>query len=1308
MHGSKSTLISKGISLLKKIGAKKLAAAAVSAAVPAVSVSLAGSLAVSTILTPVISFSTLFLEDVEEIEPTCTCAWVTRTEGTDIVETDGVGTTGANGSKGTPLKTVEIPEGLGSVFTVERWDRNVGEVEKPWSKASNQYKLIQEAGQNYDEYGLGIINGRYVIACTTTFGNVGDYIDFYQSNGNVLKCIMGDAKNQSDDGCNKWGHLEGDCIVEFCVLSSTNSAYNKSASFGNPGSSNFHPEWDNLTITKAVNFGSYFDGVNPDAPASDSASTSAAASSTTGSTESLVGAKELGTFTTTAYCPCSKCCGPYANGITASGKTAKSKHTIAVDPNVIPLGSKVMINNQIYYAEDTGGAIKDTKIDIYFDTHQEALDYGKKDVTVYLLTDAVNTTTTTSSDKAINLKAAEWAINTANNPKAGYDRTNRNGPDYDCSSFVSHAYVDSGATCGVQNTSSMYEGFTSTCFTDVTSSWDGSTSAGLVAGDVLLKSGHAAIYVGNNQKAEAHWNENKEDTGGQTGDQNGHEIDVTTFSDEGWTYILRHNDAVNGTVSTAVSAGPVELVDQPGVPSGLWPSLLDDVKKHPSSQSWTKLAADVGKAPMKKDYPTRDVDKFKQFYTNGVAQYMQGTGIEGRAVHTFQSYIYNLGSTFTDAGCGVCATATVMTTLSGKVVNPAEVALAGMTYGDRNPGKSYKDIFSGGGSDVFLNSGVLALFKEAGFTCEGGKLEQSKVDEYLSKNGMVIFVGASPPVNTSPPGGVGHFVAFREKVDNLYYIADSGNINVSGNLNNTGYEWNTLAKTLKAYSPEAIYVAPMVSMGQGTLASGTNGDGSQTNGKKIILYHTGNENCERHNGYYCSCGLKSALDIRKEYILSEQLLPTVLSEDGTGEDIIDPVKTISNISLIKQSDTDYAKGTEITSLAMLLKHLGYSVTVDSLITNYLTIGEVGKTDPNTAFVGDPKEEDSYGCYAPVIASTANKYFEAVEDAIESAADIAAMANPETSVDMQGIDNNYTAKDITGTEFQSLLTDYVAKDNPVILWVTEDMQEVKDGDSWVIDGKTITWKEPENCVLLMGYDMPKGTVKVADPLKGNIAEYESTLVQQRYEAMGKMAVVIPKPNIGSAEFSSFHAPYIDEDAPKCTITSSYKSGYHISIGQTYHKALDFGTGGTAAGIASMWDGEVVSTGTQSGYGQTCVVKHNIDGHTVYTKYNHMVMGSPSQYVKVGDKVRAGDRIGTQGGSGGNYAVHLDLQMAVFDSDYNYTEFKKHLVNPAAVILGWSSSIDDLTMYDNNTCIKKGTDFDKTDAVDSCNGIRPWAS
>lgn len=83
------------------------------------------------------------------------------------------------------------------------------------------------------------------------------------------------------------------------------------------------------------------------------------------------------TITAFAYCPCIQCCGK-EDGITATGTQATPGRTIAVDPTVIPYGSRVVIDGHIYVAEDCGGTIKGNTIDVFHSTHQEALQWGIK------------------------------------------------------------------------------------------------------------------------------------------------------------------------------------------------------------------------------------------------------------------------------------------------------------------------------------------------------------------------------------------------------------------------------------------------------------------------------------------------------------------------------------------------------------------------------------------------------------------------------------------------------------------------------------------------------------------------------------------------------------------------------------------------------------------------------------------------------------------------------------------------------------------------------------------------------------------
>ena len=93
-------------------------------------------------------------------------------------------------------------------------------------------------------------------------------------------------------------------------------------------------------------------------------------SSTTGGT----------TYKITAYCPCSKCCGKLT-GRTASGTKATAGRTVAASSK-FAFGTKLNIGGHIYTVEDRGGAINGNKIDIFVNTHAEALQWGVRYMTV--------------------------------------------------------------------------------------------------------------------------------------------------------------------------------------------------------------------------------------------------------------------------------------------------------------------------------------------------------------------------------------------------------------------------------------------------------------------------------------------------------------------------------------------------------------------------------------------------------------------------------------------------------------------------------------------------------------------------------------------------------------------------------------------------------------------------------------------------------------------------------------------------------------------------------------------------------------
>lgn len=93
----------------------------------------------------------------------------------------------------------------------------------------------------------------------------------------------------------------------------------------------------------------------------------------------------LGRFWVTAYCPCSICCGAYsnpANPTTASGATAVEGVTIAA-PSSFAFGTQLVVNGHTYTVQDRGGAIAGNRLDIYFSSHQAALNFGAGYYDVY-------------------------------------------------------------------------------------------------------------------------------------------------------------------------------------------------------------------------------------------------------------------------------------------------------------------------------------------------------------------------------------------------------------------------------------------------------------------------------------------------------------------------------------------------------------------------------------------------------------------------------------------------------------------------------------------------------------------------------------------------------------------------------------------------------------------------------------------------------------------------------------------------------------------------------------------------------------
>lgn len=191
-----------------------------------------------------------------------------------------------------------------------------------------------------------------------------------------------------------------------------------------------------------------------------------------------------------------------------------------------------------------------------------------------------------------------------------------------------------------------------------------------------------------------------------------------------------------------------------------------------------------------------------------------------------------------------------------------------------------------------------------------------------------------------------------------------------------------------------------------------------------------------------------------------------------------PTSMIQDFTVLSQYP-ELPTGCETTSLTMVLNYNNVPADKCDIADNYLEKGEVGTVDFRVAFEGDPRDENSYGCYAPVLTKAANRYLLA---------------------------NGYslTANDISGTAFTDLLA-YIDQGVPVIVWGTQDCKQGQYTTTWIIDGEELTWYYPEHCMVLLGYSDYQ--VWVADPMHGEVLAYDRVIFETRYQELFQQAIVI---------------------------------------------------------------------------------------------------------------------------------------------------------------------------------------------------------
>lgn len=148
----------------------------------------------------------------------------------------------------------------------------------------------------------------------------------------------------------------------------------------------------------------------------------------------------------------------------------------------------------------------------------------------------------TTSSSNTTTSWVEWAKNIAADDSHGYSQPRRNGPDYDCSSLVYYALKQAGLDVGSSAFSTANEGTVLEKAGFERHDW--TKVSDLQSGDIVWRSSHTEIYVGDGKFVGAHHDENGDITGPKAGDQTGDEISVDSYA-VGYTAYYRYKGAMN-------------------------------------------------------------------------------------------------------------------------------------------------------------------------------------------------------------------------------------------------------------------------------------------------------------------------------------------------------------------------------------------------------------------------------------------------------------------------------------------------------------------------------------------------------------------------------------------------------------------------------------------------------------------------------------------------------------------------------------------------------------------------------------------
>lgn len=195
---------------------------------------------------------------------------------------------------------------------------------------------------------------------------------------------------------------------------------------------------------------------------------------------------------------------------------------------------------------------------------------------------------------------------------------------------------------------------------------------------------------------------------------------------------------------------------------------------------------------------------------------------------------------------------------------------------------------------------------------------------------------------------------------------------------------------------------------------------------------------------------------------------------------------------------EFPTGCESVTAVMALRCAGVDITAETFVDSYLPKGnapypgeedgginveaELFCGDPNLCFLGDPRSEDGWGCYAPAIESA---LWEVLRE----------------------YDSQLEVVNLCGHSLEELEEEYIAKGTPVIVWATQGMEEPVRGETLTVEdsGRQFDWIRPEHCLLLVGEREEEYLFN--DPLEGETVAYDKKAAERAYEALGSQALAI---------------------------------------------------------------------------------------------------------------------------------------------------------------------------------------------------------